>query len=254
MLKLEKISRNDISVTLQDKENFFNRPFLLALSIAILFHLFLAVIFKITPIKLQFTEHVFPPTHVESESFLKDTSVGSSAEETVYIRSGLPDIPESRPSLPMLPNPSHLPHNELIKKHDHINHSFLSVENKKFYQPNFDNLPIKTTDPLSVYISGPLAQLPIISNGIELQSAESHSFPAKHTIRIIYKVTVEQASGKIFWFEPQETRYPKSLRQFVEEALLKYRFARTQDTEMQRDNITSEAFVTSGEMEFHFYD
>src|SRR5262245_51257714 len=129
MLKLERIAKTDeINVLIRSKPSLLNRPFLYALTYAILFHLSALLIFQIAPFKLGYQQSLFPPVRVASEV---PSSIGIYATNAMqdddmipsYLIAPLPPIPE----LPSFEDGPLVRNMEYIQQSNPLSNPFLAL-------------------------------------------------------------------------------------------------------------------------------
>jgi len=244
MLKLEKTSPDrQVSVILRDKENLFTHSFIVAFSWAAGFHLLLLILFQVTPIKLRFSETLFPPISVETDTVSNDAIVLAEMALVPLVASDLPPFTSSTPTLTEHPYYLSLHHIEYLKETPRTNNPFEQIE-KEIYHPRFTPLAKGILPPISVIVSGQLAEHPLILDGLTNKTVPvvpNSSLSAGKELRVIYQVYVEGKSGDIFWYEPKQVTHIASLDRFAETVLHDMRFAEDKAS-----------FVTAGEVELHF--
>lgn len=224
MLKLEKTSREGtINVIVRDKEPLFTKPFALAFAIALGFHLFLMMLFHISPLKIGTNDTFFPPTSVEADASLKESALAVVEHSIQHIR-GLPLPPVSRPILRQQPEfiaVRPIEHNKV--ENSRLN-SFAEIENE-VRQPKFHPLATSQKKPLEVIISGTLAGQPLLSNGLDDHSLPTFPSSKEREKRMAYSVMVEGRTGKIFWFESKQPTSHSPIDSFAEKVLRGMKFA-----------------------------
>lgn len=192
MLKLEKISRREISISVRDRKNRFDRIFLQAVGIAIALHLVALLVFQIQPF-IVIGDKILAPSLVES-----DIDFGSNDIVAEIEREGIPqrDLLEPKLSLPMLPEMpiSGLERSLEYKENSLMINPFIEIAEDWEYLAN-DGKPSPAPRSIQVHISGELAEIPLISDGATFSVNKEH-FHAS------YAVQVEGKTGHIFWYMP----------------------------------------------------
>jgi len=234
MLKLEKASREGISIILRDKEHVFTKPLWIAFAIACTIHFALLLLFHITPISYETSQTVFPPIRAEAASEARESAVADIKPFTPTIRG----LPEPHPSRPQ---PSNMPQFLMIRPMEQIAAgSAIPVDSHQLEtslsQPSFHPLVKQIPDPFFIAISGCLAEYPFQISGFEERVPPSTQAP----ICLVYAVMVEKKTGKIFWFESAQ-HVNVTLTKFAEEVLREMTFS-----------LDSTLAVVSGQVELHF--
>lgn len=243
MLKLQKISSDrQLHVIFRNKEYFFTYPFLIAFALAAGFHLLFFLIFHIAPIKLRWSDTIFPPVQVEADAAFQNLSVLMDADAPPLIVTGLPPTKPSLPMFPDQPTISAVQQMEHGKENIGTNNPFIAIE-QNVYHPSFNPLPKSPLPPVNLVVSGPLATLPIATNGlagVEIGGAVQRGLRGQDR-RLIYNVLVDGNSGHICWIDPIEVSSISAVDHFAEEILNHMVF-----------EIDPKAFVVNGEIEVHF--
>lgn len=239
MLKLEKGLRDrQISIIVRDRERFFSRPIALAFVLALVYHLILALIFQVTPVKIRFNQTVLPPVHVDADG-TKAAAALVNLNSPSKISTGLPERPITIPKIPEHPLFLVQRPIEYIKESSIHPNSFQRIE-KEIYQPSYEPIQPHKLSPIHIVISGLLADKNLLSDGLRGKNLQD-SCKSKTPIRSIYSVLIEERSGRIFWYEPIQQTNVTAIDRLAESIL--------HDLQFSPD---SKAFVTAGEIEFHF--
>ena len=251
MLKLEKKPRNqEITVTLRDRDRRFNRTFLTAFAIAASLHLFAGILFQIRPFLLGSSEKILPPVSVNADltglSEEKDKIALAQLDKTERLPRTIQEPRYSSPALPALPPASIQRRIEYVMKNDLQTSPFAKMENE-ISSPDFTAMERhRLFTPLSILISGNLADKIIENDGLNATLASmTKALPGqgnaiRHS-RSLYAVQMENQSGQIFWYEPQEKPDNPAHKQIAESILQHLRFQQE-----------SHPFVTTGEIEIVF--
>jgi len=239
MLKLEKISRDrQISVIVRDKECFFTRSLIIALAIAAGIHFLFLVVFNISPFKIRLSQIIFPPVQVEVDASPKDTAILAQVDTPKPIASGLPT---QRPSLPIMHEyPTFLAaqNADYIKENRREGNPFLAIEND-ITSPSFPSGGNTSLPPLSIVVSGLLADIPVLDDGLKGKKVPGIKASINQR-RVVFDVLVEGRSGSVIWFQPVQLTENSTADRFVETIIREMQFHK------------GSYFVTAGEIEFHF--
>lgn len=234
MLKLEKVSSDGISIILRNKEHFLTKPLWIAFSVAFAIHALLFLLFHIAPLAYDTSQTIFPPIRAEAESGTKEFAFADIKSPVPAIR-GLPPPPTSHPYYPHTPQFLMTHPREHLTIRPSISPSFPQLE-AALYEPSFQPFFKKKQKPFSLFVSGSLAELPLLTKNWKEKIPPKTSTPTC----VIYSVMVEGKTGKIFWFEPPQQIHVAHA-QFAEEILREMRF----------DMDSPIAFI-SGQIELHF--
>ncbi|MBA3817117.1 MAG: hypothetical protein H0X29_11490 [Parachlamydiaceae bacterium] len=169
---------------------------------------------------------------------------------TNIIPDQLPDnvLFTAPPSLPYMP---HLP---VFAKHRQIEynretHAVVDIDlfheiEKMVFLPSFSPAAKKSfSDPISLLISGPLANKKLVNNPLE-KDEQKKLFSEINTQlpqHIFYSVLVDEQSGRIFWHEPLQSIENANIQSLATKILYELQFT-----------TTPSAFVTAGQVELHF--
>lgn len=250
MLKLEKTSRtHDIMVSLRDRDSRFNRTFLTAFAIAAGLHLAAGVLFSIRPFLLGSSELILPPVAASADLTAmqeeKDNIAVAQLDKGDRLPRTILEPPYSKPIIPEIPPSAVSRKREYVMKTEPAALSFALLE-EEFFTPDFlANAPTKEYIPLTISISGQLA-----SRGLETMHDDSLAPLTKpvpchganpRQFRAQYAVEVENRSGRVFWYEPQNEIEDPACKQLAENVLQKLRF-----------HPSDQSFVTPGEVEIVF--
>jgi hypothetical protein len=223
MLKLEKQRKDHtISIVVGQKKPFFNQIFGYALAWAIGIHFLAWMIFHVAPFSL-IPSGIIPPVTVVSDIGKPFYHTLAEAEEEVPIPSYLllnfyTDVDESLVTLaPPEKTMDYLPYSKDAQ------HSFLAVEWPYFEDP-FAPLAFKEASPLKIHVSGPLAALPQMFQGI--------SFPAflklQRDYSVRFDVLVAGATGKVIWMQAQDAM-PQPLAKWCDAAIKELLFSKSKE-------------------------
>lgn len=240
MLKLEKI-RREINIGVRDKERVLNPVFLKALGIAIALHLAGIVLFQIHPF-ITTSNFILPPSLVESDIHFDvgDNSVLANFEKEGVFR----DMLEPRASVLEIPA---MPPSPVQKQ---LEYTFTQQTNPFFeIDEDWEHLItegrfISISDPIHMHISGALAEIPLLNNGIHQEFPTSlmsqGSKPLKKDL-VAFMVQVERATGRIFWYIQTQAANTSAINTMAEKILNGMRF-----------EANSQHFVSAGEVEMTF--
>lgn len=243
MLKLEKTSRDhDVSVAFCSKEHFFTRPLLTALAVALGIHLGFIILFQVSPLKIRWDNTPILPSIVETELL----PPGENLVMAKIDLEALPDniLTKAPPPLPFLADlPLFLPnrHIEFKGQAQALTTLFTEIE-KEIYLPSFSQAGSPSLGPLSVHISGPLANKKLIND--HLQKYPTNIFSELNTKapqRLLYSVLVDEQSGSVFWHELVEKGVNEAMEKMGSGIIYGLEFAKMPS-----------AFVTAGQIELYF--
>lgn len=240
MLKLEKARHSDVNITMRNKQRCFNRTLITALAIACGLHLFGAIIFHIHPF-ISFGDKILSPTIVEAEmnNSLDDDDWSVLAYlDTKHKSSRYQFAPTpSEPKLPSISISAPSRQTEYIKETSLLINPFLSIEEDWDYliakEPPASNSP-----PISVHVSGPLADIPLITDGTTEISPTEQTNLLKQPLRCVFEVQVEGKTGRIFWFTAKQSLSEQSICSTAETLLHHMRF-----------QPSSHSVISTGEVE-----
>lgn len=239
MLRLERSSRDKlINIFVRDKERFLSKPFMIAFSIAFGFHLFLLLIFHVSP--FIFTgDVIFPPANVVADTALSREGTVAIIDSSSQWIKGLPQPPASSPAVGG--TPAFTVTRPMAKGEDlHVDDRLFAEMEQSVYLPKFD--PLKPAKPaaFSFIISGMAAAVPIVE-GSPLNGAGLTDLIAavNEDARTVFAVMVDGRTGKVIWYEPLERSGKTKLDKFAENVLAELTFAKN-----------SAGLAASGEIEF----
>jgi len=209
MLKLERLSHNRvINISLRDKEKVISRTFLQALAVAIGFHFIGFVLFHVQPFKADRTESLFPP--VEVNTSVGEEGTHAEVGEGKQLRRYHLEPELSKPTFPLFPQ-APLKREIHSVNHPGVNvHPFQELEEVSLFPVLFD-LPEIRHPPLSVIVSGPLAEkkleeVPELKHVPEAMLAHYH-------------VQIDDQTGRIFWYEILEDTKSSDITESILEKL-----------------------------------
>ena len=240
MLKLKRTSRDgNIHVLVRDKEYLFNKPFIMALGIALAIHLGLFTLFHVAPFTIGLNETVFTPTRVEADTPSSESAI-ADVEPTIQNIRGLPNIPVSNPT-PALPAKLFIARPMEYTKADHFMRRTFSKIEQVIYEPEFNPLIRSPKKPVEMIISGIIADQKLLFNGLEDKPIPPLS-KRNDEQRLIYAVKVEGKTGKVFWYEALKPAQETQINAFAESVLRSMRF-----------ELNPKVVAMNGEIELHFY-
>jgi hypothetical protein len=247
MLKLEKIAKSlELSITLRERDRFFNHAFIKAFMIAIGLHLFTGLLFNVRLIKITGSRSVSLPALVDIDmSILTDKGVLAMVEEMENFPKHFVEAKISHPPLLSFPiEKGEKPLSSLNKNSDLKTNFFISLEQETYDQPalpllwNRDQTDFK---PIEVSVSGGLDSSLILEEGwekIDLSMIKNH---LTQTYRVVFAVRLDNYSGSLFWYDQRTEKANKELDALAENILKNMLFAETKSS-----------FSTSGEVEIRF--
>jgi hypothetical protein len=210
MLKLEKaVHSREITISLRNQEAYFNRAFFIAFAFAITVHLSAAMIFKIHT-DSQSSKGQLKPIIVNSDLGYSNQDHHFSAIPGQANDRGLSpprQIPKPELSVPTIPKFSlcseSSPGNEKCEisplDFDYSLPAFTQLERLPYHpeeQLFFFSIPNET---VSIEVSGPLARLPLIEEGLLSIKETLRDLPrATDSFFLSFEVQVDESSGLIF--------------------------------------------------------
>ena len=228
MLKLERKSRDgEVNLLINGNDSFFNRSLVVAFLLALGFHALFLLVFHVSPFKSGVIETLYPPVGVEADlpvipdGVLAVADIGT-APLSLY---GIPVPGFSQPSVP--------PSSQFLKtvattysiETDPLDNPFLSIE-EDAYLPIFSVSVKKERKPINVLVSGVLAERGIIFLGVDAKNSSSSVIKEmKEPLRLVYDVSVDGRTGKVFWFEPKEPSRLAAVNRLGNEIILGMLFA-----------------------------
>lgn len=239
MLKLEKASREQISITMRDKERLFTRPLAIAFAIALGYHLLFLILFHVVPLKLHVSQTIFPPVQVEIDGN-QEVAVLANIDSQQMYSSGLPERNPVLPALPSRPSYSEERFLEYFQEQARNWNPFQQLE-QSVYQPEFMPLVHDVVPPIRILISGPLSEIELVDDGIDKVFPTLRGNSQQNEWKVSYHVMVKEQTGRVFWFEPVIQTHIQAIDHFAEQVLRDLRF-----------NPMKDAFVTAGDIELMF--
>lgn len=244
MLKLQRNSQGqEISVAFRSKERFFNRPFLIALSVALAIHIGLILMFHIAPIKIRWSTASTLPTIVETDLAQKEgSSVTASFTVNELTDRLLSTAPPSLPLLADTPIFSKVHHFELNEGSSSIFDLFNDIE-QEAYLPAFSPANASSLKPISVIISGPLAIKILLNDPLkEINNVDiCRELKVCSPKQLCYFVRVDEQTGKVFWHESINPSENGAVEAFAVKIIYGLQF-----------ETSPIAFVSKGSIELHF--
>lgn len=213
MLKLEQSRKRDVSITVRQKDPFFNKIFCAALLWAVGIHLFGFLAFHIAPFRINYSDSIFRPVSVASD-------IGKNAEGLA-----LALIEEHIPVPPYLLLPSTIEHKspsipkiEALKPVEYYIPAYMSVTpfiEKETACLVYDCVAVGAPQgtEAKMVISGPLRDF--IRDIPTLQMPQALAGRIKQAQSLSFSVIADGPSGKIVWFKP-EGRYSPTLMTWSE--------------------------------------
>ncbi len=227
MLKIEKISRNQqITIGFKKKNSFFNKALLEACFLAVILHLAGFLIFHIGPFKIM-NSQILPPALVETDIFEEASTIAKIDPEKRLSR--FPFAPTLKgPEFPAMPDLNLTDFMVLSQEINFLDNPFLNMENDlqhaHFFSKKNKNKPIK------VVLSGDLAN--------KKYEGDLSCLDSFKKIYGLYKVKVENKTGRIFWIEPMTAFLDEKQNEAIKKFLKEIRFEKI-----------DHGFLTSGEIE-----
>lgn len=194
MLKLEKVGRSkEVQVTVRGKEPFWNRVFLFAFLVAFVIHAGGYFLFTIAPIKWHWDQTSALPIKVEAIFAPDAMAIAMDDAEHLPVRYVPP--PEGTVfAIPELRTPRTLSSVQLLANREG-SFPFSSLEEALL--DNFPD-PFLAAPPVKIAFFGPLAQIPLLEDGLENWRA-----PVARSLKGFYRtelaVMVEEMTGQIIW-------------------------------------------------------
>ncbi|MCP5507847.1 MAG: hypothetical protein H7A37_06065 [Chlamydiales bacterium] len=217
MLKLEKTKKHrDVAVRIRKRDRFLTRGFLISLAVTLLLHVSAAYIFHISLFNLPGSENPLPPITVTTAADDSDAiHVAGSNERLQANTFGL------EPQRSPLVLPSALPE----KNADSLLSAATSYRFSSFLPPELPRPdPIMLTVPSAeVTFYGPLADLPITSDGTENFEEIATTAPVRYE-RLTFEVQMDPGSGTFFWVRPLSRTTSRYREQLAQQILKKVRF------------------------------
>lgn len=227
MLKLEKAKHRDVCITMRNKERWFNSTLLYALGIACGIHFLGVIIVHIHPF-ISHGDKILPPTLVEAEmsNQLEDDDWNVLAYlDTKHKASRYLFAPiASEPKLPSMSIDQPLRPTEYIKEPSLLDNPFMTIEEDWDYFYANELFAQASQPPVSVHVSGPLAESPLLDDGTTTISPTELTTILQQSQRCVYSVQVEGKTGRIFWFASKHTPDKQSICNMAESLLLRMRF------------------------------
>lgn len=230
MLRFEKEKKTtDISVALRVRQPLLNRPFLIALGIAVLMHGFALLIFHISSF-LPENHFIFPPVIVNADAQTGETL--ASASDTLRLQKIEWLMPkQTRPHMPKIS--SSTPSSFLWHASADPDQPFNAFAALEFDLMNEAPPIAKKSNSMQILAVNGLPEPISVDTALSFNS----SLPS----RAIYEVAVENRTGTIFWMNPKETTGMPQLDALAEKLLKELQFPKN-----------PEGFITLGSIELHF--
>lgn len=184
MLKLEKaVKSKDVSLSIRASEPFLNRSLSIALAIACGLHLAAFLLFKIGPIKLQYSNYVIPTVIVNADLG------GIEADALVRAHLDEEEIPTKYIFEPPLLMPQLIQHVSFVPTYEKPLHPFLSKEKEL----TFHEIDLGFEQPEKIL------QINAFGNLNQPHSVQAIFNQSTEPFRALYEVRVDN-TGHIFWF------------------------------------------------------
>lgn len=222
MLKLEKSKDRDIAIRLKEQDRFFTKMLWKALGLALAFHLSAILFFHIQPFKLT-SSFIFPPINVQSLP-MWDSHATLESEQQIEPLDDLSTAPQIGIEFPHVPEMLQESTNKFTVLSEGSIPSFSVLERSA--------LPIQISssidtfyNPISIYISGNIAQRPLINKIDSIFTKEKWMKQGDlHYYAIKYLVQLDPESGEIFWYDRKKSSGLNELDRWSEEKLLTLKF------------------------------
>lgn len=190
MLRLERIRKSELHVSLRGKEKFFNSTLVQALSIATGLHLFGLLLFHVTPYFIDSETVIFSPIMVNTDisapmSALADTTPDRKHSRHLrppkYATLELPRIAETVPE--RFESNMWVPTQSYQRNREWTIDPFVEEERVAAWEMD---------------LSGPLAELELKEKPSD---QEGQLVAQSERKRLLYDVKVENRTGRIFWYQ-----------------------------------------------------
>lgn len=245
MLKIERLCHSrEVTIRLRTKDSVFTKHLALALALSILFHfgsLLFVEISDRSPVIL------LPLPQVTVET---DLGLATQAQESTLVPEMVSDglmpryVLEPEASCPEMPRmPTRQVNHRYISDRD-----FLPIESTFSHAKHLRYAPdaphfsfIRHYNPVKIHVSGELAELRVIDDGMQLFSDH---LKRPHLVRrctVRFHVQVDTKRGKVFWFNPVLSSGDEELDEIAEQVLSKLSF-----------DFTPTAHIQEGEVEIQF--
>lgn len=241
MLKLEKNQHTqDLKITFQQRDRFFNRSLIFALTLAIAIHAFSWLLFTIAPLTFNFPDSLPTPIVVEADpqhtdkNRISEQIIFSELEQRKIAKRSLIEPAKRKMTLPM-PSPKNID----LTLHVVENENLLT-QNSAMSQLLIDdalNIPLNLPK-ISIQIFGPLANKTLLSNGLkEEENVLLHrSIKTLKQQRLTFDVLMDQQEGRLIWFLNTTPSQIVS-KQAAETILKNMRFTKSKDAGMTKGTI-----------------
>jgi hypothetical protein len=246
MLKIERKSRSETSVSLKESGRMLTPTFLLAFGIALAMHLIGITVFHIAPFKLRHSDAIFRPIQVKIDFVASiDSGVLAELENEGPARPPIPEPSKATPHIQAMP-PITVVRNVAHPRVKSVTHFPFNARSFESYADNFINIDLPAPnkgEPIKIRIAGDLANKPYALIGIDknsLQLKDMHGDGSKKR-GVSYHVKVENRTGKIFWSHALESVERKKLVHLAEKILASMQFEKS-----------SQGFSSEGDIEIEF--
>ena len=263
MLKIEqKADHQPISISLREKTKLLTPTFKNAFILAFFLHLSAFTLFHVQPFRINQSHTLFPPVQVNIEIAQSNSAIFADLNEPHSLHHRVEEPEWRSPSISdIFLQPSYSqdissvehrfpPSPFLADPLDGAASSWINLDPKEALQEQTPKF----------YIYGPLSKIPLIASHLQsilqegnevhhevftLQNEVFKSFSAKgkrlqnEISRLLYKVKVNNHTGRIFWHQAQTSNRSLKSKQQAELILSRLQFKPDDD-----------AFVTEGQIEF----
>ena len=240
MLKLEKRHR-EISIAVRGKERRYNSTFLKALGIAFVIHFIGFILFQVGSF-ISESNVILPPSLVESDIYhdTRDNFVSANFEKEGGRQRDALEPPLTEMKIPIVSVsvlPKHLNNKGII-----VSNSVASLEEDWVHALREET--IQAYDPIQVHISGALAEIALLKDGIPKGKdlrVVLQNLKMKEPDRVAFVVQIEHTTGHVFWKMQTKAGDTPLINALAEQILKEMCF-----------EIKSMDFVTAGEIEIVF--
>lgn len=254
MLRLEKKARTrSIHVTMREGGRLMTPAFRQALLLALGFHLFGFMLFHVKSLDLRESGLTSPPVQVRIDmtSEQERTVLAQVDRSKTTTRLQLEPKP-SNPSLLQIPR-TKIKHEIAYPREKHpqtisplmmLDHSHLAQSDSSL----FTQKPLRQYSPVTIRVSGPLAERKIIDEGWNVKNVRALSQKKNFTHSFIsFDVKVEDKTGKIIWYKKKQTPQKKTLRHEAENILHQLAFEQKNGRLITSGHVEMILTLTDGE-------
>lgn len=254
MLRIERKSRKaSYYVGIKEKSRLLTPTFLAAFGIAFSLHFAGILLFHISPVKLRHADLIFRPVQVKIDYLpLIDSGVLAELENDAPPRPEILEPPHSEPKVnPLGPAPVlHRIAYPSVKAG--VNFPF-GLDQFRSYAPNFIALAppsISKRGPVIIRVGGELSKKNYSLKEFDLDSllppAVSGGFWQKKAV--VFRVKMENRTGRIFWMAPISDHERKKLLRLGEKVLARLQFEKSERGATTEGEIEIEFAIETGEL------